>query len=152
MPNLPFFRMQVRGIQKIQRANMQLLETANPRGGLGVAVKEATQMLQRYATVITHRVTGTLAASHLADFGSGGVFTTFTNIPVKSRAIGRIYINPNVRNPISGEKPSIYGIVEHEKGGSHAFYKRTYEERGPAALVRANQILQSRLPKGGGRV
>lgn len=140
---------QIQGYWELQRARVQLLEAINPQGGLGQAVKEAALLLHRYAVDITHRHTGTLAASHMIDFASGGLETNRYHIRFKSSAAALIYINPLTVNPYSGERPSEYGLLEHARGGSHAFYKRTYEEMGPWALTLAHNIIWGRLPKGG---
>lgn len=139
----------VLGLQELQAANAKLMEAVSPQGGLGEAVKQATLLLHRYAVRITHRVTGTLAASHMMDFASGGVQTYWRGIRFKSMATGVIYINPMAINPVSGEKPENYGPVEHARGGSHAFYARTLQEAGPVAGNLAVAIIQSRLPRGG---
>jgi hypothetical protein len=49
---------------------------------------------------------------------------------IKEReATGRIYIDPTAVNP-RGQRPEEYGVYEHARGGSHAFYERTIKERG----------------------
>lgn len=140
---------QIRGYYELQRARVQLLEAISPRGGLGEAVKQATLFLHRYAVSITDKVTGTLAFSHLVDFASGGVETSRYKLRIRDSAAGLIYINPLSINPFTGEKPSEYGLTEHRRGGRHAFYRRTYEEAGPFALLIAHNIIYGRLPRGG---
>ena len=140
---------QIRGYWQLQAARVQLLEAISPRGGLGEAVKQATLFLHSYAVSITHVVSGTLASSHFIDFAGGGVETSRYKIRIRNSAAGLIYINPLTINPFTGDKPSVYGLVEHRKGGSHAFYRRTYEEAGPFALLIAHNVIWGRLPRGG---
>lgn len=139
---------QIRGLEELQAANIKLLEAINPKGGLAIGVKVATQDLHKYAIGITHVHTGALRASHIADFASGGVQTYRYGIPIVDRAAGRIYIDPAARNPVTGEAPAEYGPVEHARGGSHAFYQRTVSERGSAAAYLAVAEIQKRLPRG----
>lgn len=140
---------QIRGYQQIQRARVQLLEAISPKGGLGEAVKQAALFLHKYAVNITPVVTGTLQASHMIDFASGGVDTNRYQIRIKSSAAALIYINPLTINPYTGDKPSEYGPVVHRRGGHRAFYRRTHEEAGPFALTIAHNIIYGRLPRGG---
>ena len=140
---------QIRGYYEIQRARVQLLEAISPQGGLGEAVKQATLFLHEYAVHITPVVTGTLQSSHMIDFAAGGVSTYRYNIRIRNSAAGIIYINPLTVNPFTGDKPSEYGLVVHRRGGSRAFYRRTYEEAGPFALLIAHNIIWGRLPRGG---
>lgn len=138
----------VAGIEAAQAAQFQLLAAVNPRGGLGRAVKVATEFVRDYAVAITHVQTGTLRASHRADFASGRLLTTFAAITIREEAMGRIYIDPSVRNPVTGQLPSEYGFAEHSKGGSHAFYYRAHQEAGPTALALAHNVMMTELPKG----
>ncbi len=147
MPS-PFLHARVRGYQALQRANMQLMDAISPSGGLGEAVKQATIFLHRYAVSITHKITGTLASSHLMDFSSGGLETHWKGIRFRSNAIGVIHISPLTRNPVSGERPVEYGPKEHRRGGSHSFYKRTMDERAVHAQALAHSVIWGRLPKG----
>ena len=142
-------KFRLRGLERLQAANLRLMRAINPRGGLGKGVKVATLHLHKYAVAITHVQTGTLKRSHIMDFGSGGVQTYRFGIPIVGKAVGRIYINPSARNPVTGQRPYKYGTVEHAKRGSHAFYKRTVDERGKAAGARALAEVWHELPKGG---
>lgn len=140
-------KIRLSGLEKLQRANQQILEAVDTKIGMHEAVKQATIMLQRYAIGITHVRTGTLKRSHTMDFGAGGVQSYRFGIPIVDKAVGRIYIDPNAVNPVTKERPSEYGLVEHAKGGSHAFYKRTVEEAGPTAQKAAIGIIQGMLPR-----
>jgi hypothetical protein len=142
-------RFRLRGLERLQAANLKLLKAISPRGGLGKGVKAATLHLHKYAIAITHVQTGTLKRSHIMDFASGGVQTYRFGIPIVSKAVGRIYISPAARNPVTGQRPAEYGLVEHSKRGSHAFYKRTVDEQGKAAGALALVEIWSMLPRRG---
>lgn len=111
-------KMTIKGIQEAQRANTRAIAAVQTKGGLGRAVRHGMVQAQRYAVAITHVDTGALKASHRMAFTDRG-----------GMARGRIFIDPSSVNP-RGQKPSVYGPVEHERGGGHAFYARTLDERG----------------------
>lgn len=136
---------QVIGYQEVQQAMRKVLETVDADGGLGDAVRGATLLLHAYAERITHRWTGTLAASHSLQYSKGGVETS-RGIRFKTHVMGRIYIHPFNRSPLTGELAAEYGPKEHRRGGTHAFYKRTHAEAGPVALAQADLLLRGRLP------
>lgn len=105
----------IRGIQEAQQANLELIASLKPGGALGRAIQYGTIEIHRYAVAITHVKTGALRASHRIEL---------------SGLRGRVYIDPATVNPRTGQKPSLYGVTEHRRGGSHAFYERTYHEAG----------------------
>lgn len=68
------------------------------------------------ARPITHVITGALRGSHT---------------PYQRRAlVWDVTPNPATINPF-GFYPAKYGPIEHARGGSHAFYERTLNERFP---------------------
>ena len=142
----------LRGLEKLQAANAKLLAGISPSKGLAEGVKVATQLLHRYAINITHVRTGTLKRSHIADYASGGVQTFRFGFPIVDKAVGRIFINPAARNPVTRQMPVDYGPKEHRRGGSHAFYKRAVDEHGKFAAGVAIRKIQSGLPKGRGEL
>lgn len=72
-----------------------------------------------YAAEISPFWTGALSSSHIVtDLGE----THF------------VHINPDVRNPVTGDPPAEYGIEQHAMGGWRAFYDRTLSELGPEML------------------
>lgn len=147
---MSFLKVDVVGLQRLQAAHLQMMIAINPKGGLGKAVKEATLLLFRYSVTITHVLTGSLQASHTTNFGAGSLVTSrFFGGTIRNEAVGHITINPRSRNPVTGEKPVEYGPVEHDKGGSHAFYERTVRESGSAALTMAHRVMMGALPRGG---
>lgn len=116
-------RMGIEGIQAAQAHNLRMLAALQPRGTMDKIVYMAAIELHRYAVSITHVDTGALRASHRILIEAG-------------RARGQISIDPSSVNP-RGQRPYEYGPLEHARGGSHAFYKRTVDERGKAVLKQA---------------
>lgn len=109
--------MTIEGIQELQAANERMIAALKPAGVLGEAVRYGTTEGHRYAVAITHVDTGALRGSHrMLIEGSGDR--------------GRVFIDPGTRNPRTGQRPADYGVEEHERGGSHAFYARTESEAG----------------------
>lgn len=121
----------IKGIQKVQAANVKAIAALKPKGALGRAIQWATAEAHRYAVYITHVDTGSLKASH--------------RMTVKSSR-GRVYIDRTATNPRSKQKPAIYGQYEEERGGAHAFYTRTINERGDYITSRAIKIIQGAMP------
>lgn len=123
----------ISGLQHAQYANLALIAACEAGGALGRAVRYAALEAQRYAAAITHVDTGTLKASHHIASKNGGL-----------RAV--VYVDPSARNPRTGERPSIYGEYEEFRGGSHAFYRRTVDERGYAIARAAADGFMRQLP------
>lgn len=125
----------IAGIQAAQAANLQLIAAVQAREGsaLGRTVLYAASDLHRYAVAITHVDTGALRASQRIRPGPG--------------ARAEIYIDPSSRNPRTGEAPARYGPAEHARGGSHAFYARTFYERIPDLAPRAAAYFFGQLPR-----
>lgn len=142
----------IRGLEKLQAANRKLLDGINPKLGLYEGVKVATQILHNYAIKITHVQTGTLKRSHVVDYAAGGVQTFRVGFPIMDKAVGRIYISSSARNPVTHQMPVDYGPKEHRRGGSHAFYKRTVDERGKYAAGVAIRRIESGLPRARGQL
>ena len=112
------WKLTLKGLEAAQDVNKRRIGALQPSSDLGRAVQYAVLELQRYAKSITHIDTSALQASHL-----GEVYGTR----------GRIYINPSAINP-RGQRPETYGPYEQARGGSHAFYDRTVDERGPGVI------------------
>lgn len=131
----------ITGIQEAQAANAQAIAAASPHGGLGRAVRGATVEAHRYAVSITHVGRywrgrrwiggGSLRASHRMKV---------------SDAEGRIFIDPTTVNPVTRQRPSVYGKYEHRRGYPHNFYERTVNERGQTIASRALREVESELP------
>ena len=123
----------ISGIIEAQKAVLKAVAAVEPRGGLGRAIQFATVAAHRSAVIKTHVITGALRASHLIDFDA-------------VRPGGDIYINPDARNPRTGQRTAVYGPIEHARGGSHAFYQRVIDEEGETIGRQAIQLIQSELP------
>ena len=124
--------MTIEGIQEAQQRNQRMIAELKPAGALGRAVQYATGTLQRHAIGITHVDTGSLRASH--------------RMRIEGTR-GTIFIDPSSTNPRSGSKPAIYGLHEHARGGSHAFYARTVAEAGPQTMKQAADMVHVALER-----
>jgi len=121
----------LRGLQEAQQENLRMVRAVSPSGGMGRAVQYLAESAHRFAVSVTHVDTGALRASHrLAQEGA-------------SR--WRLYLDPNARNPRSGARTSVYGPIEHDRGGEHEFYERTIEA-GPDMVDRALVYVMRDLP------
>lgn len=118
----------IKGLQEVQAAMNKQIAALKPTSNFGKAVKRVTIALQRYAISITHVWPfkgGALRASHRMYLAESGLE-------------GKIYIDPGAMNP-RGQRPSIYGPFEEARGGEHAFYRRTVEERGQEEAAKATK-------------
>lgn len=109
-------RITITGLQQMQSRNDRRIARLRSSSDLGKAIQGATAEAHRYAVAVTHVDTGSLRASHRMEVNG---------------LHGRVYLAPEAINPRSRQKTSVYGYYEHERGGSHAFYERTVNERGP---------------------
>lgn len=108
----------IAGLQEAQARNLRRIAGFQPSGKLGQVVKDATLAMLRFVISITHvwiYKGGGLRSSHIADL---------------SGLHGKIFISPGAVNP-RGQMPAVYGVYEHARGGSHAFYARGIIEYGP---------------------
>jgi len=133
----PKIAVDIHGIQALQTANVKMIHALKPSNALGRAVRWATTAVHRYVVRITHVDTSALRRSHQMSYRES-----------HNKARGIVDINPYTRNPKHGIPPRKYGPVEHQRGGSHAFYERTYYEAGPRIIKRAGTILARSLPRG----
>ena len=145
----------IENIQELQARNQQRYAALHPSGALGEAVKVTAAELQRYAISVTHvgryiqtrsgrwryarpheagRGGGALRASHRIDYSETGGKPTAT-----------INLGAGAVNPLTGQKPSVYGVYEHRRGNEHASYARAVRERGAEALARGSAVLRRGL-------
>ena len=114
-------------IQRFTRVYTEAVYKLRPDNLMGRLVKRLIVRSHAHAVKITHVDTSALKNSHLME------------LDLKTKeAYGRIYISRNTRNPIHGEPPYQYGVEEHDRGGSHAFYQRTFQEK---TVVDGKQLL-----------
>ena len=101
----------ITGLKEAQRDNQRRIN-ALQGDVIGRGVRTGTIAAHRFAVASTHVDTGALQASHRMEYrqGWGGIQ-------------GKVFIDPNARNPRSRALTSQYGVVEHNRGGSHAFYE-----------------------------
>jgi hypothetical protein len=121
----------IEGLQEAQDANLRAIAALQPSGAMGQALRLVLVTAQRYAVTITHVDTGALRASHRMEI-------TDTR--------GTIYIDPSARNPRSGKLVREYARKEENRGGTHAFYRRTVNEIGDRALRDATAGIVRALP------
>lgn len=93
------------------------------RGMFKEEIQDDLESSRRYAAAITHRETGKLGDSHIWEYDS-------------HRMKGQLFINPRIvfATGWTLRWPRIYGVYEHARGGSHAFYARTIAEHIPTIL------------------
>lgn len=115
----------IEGLQKAQQQNQRRIAALKPAGAFGEAIRWATTELERYAIAATHVDTGALKSSHMMEVHG---------------LRGRIFLSPGAVNP-KGQRPAVYGVYEHERGGSHAFYERTVDDHGPHVMQRAVRMV-----------
>lgn len=120
----------VQGMQEAQAALRQVERAAKAGGPLERVVGYAATRLHRYAVGITHVDSGELKGAHRVRMAG-------------TRA--EIYIAPDAAND-HGQRPAEYGVYEHERGGDHAFYRRTVDEMGQQTLNDAAAMLRRYLP------
>jgi hypothetical protein len=124
----------ITGLQEAQQANLRLIAAMKPGGRLAGAVQYGAIEAHRYATAITHVWIyrgGALKASHRIKW-NGGLEATVS--------IDESAVNPR------GQRPAIYGPYEHRRGGEHAFYQRTVDERGATISKNMRDYFLKGLP------
>ncbi len=124
----------ITGLQEAQQANLRLIAAMKPGGRLAGAVQYGAIEAHRYAAAITHVWIyrgGALKASHRIRW-NGGLEAT-------------VDIDPSAVNPRKG-RPAIYGFWEHRRGGEHAFYQRTVDERGATISKNMRDYFLKGLP------
>lgn len=118
----------IKGIQELQAYNIRAIAALQPDGATGRAIQHGTAALHRYATIYTHVITGSLRGSHRMAIEAKGMR-------------GVVFIDPKTVNPRTRQKPSDYGITEHERGGSHAFYQQAVDDYGGPVLKEMGDII-----------
>lgn len=116
--------------QRTQDAMTQAVEALRPRGKMAEGVKAMTLYLHRRAVQNTHVDTSALRRSI---------------VPRVRGLYGEIYINPVATNP-RGQRPAVYGIYEHRRGGSHAFFGNTVAQDGEKAAQAGIRVVVEGLP------
>lgn len=117
----------IEGLQALQAENNRMLARLQ---NVDPLVQLVAADLARYAVTITHVDTGALHASH--------------RVQVVARNRAEIYLDPGATNKF-GQRTAVYGAIEHARGGAHAFYARTVQERAEAAYEHARRWLEANL-------
>lgn len=120
----------IEGIREAQQAVLRAAEAGKPSGAMGAAIKDVTLAAQRYAVAKTHVDTGALRASHVVKVANNR---------------GEVFLNPSARRS-DGRRPAEYGVYEHQRGGSHAFYERVIREDGNSLAKTADRAFRRFLP------
>ena len=120
-------------IQRAQAANNRIISELKPRNAYGEVLKNILTGTQSYAQKITHVDTGGLKASHRIKIS-------------RSQLRGEVFLDPGASRS-DGGRPAQYGFFEHERGGTHAFYRRTVKEAGNRLGRQAIATLIKKFPR-----
>lgn len=106
----------VTGFYKLQKILTELSSDGYYRGIFRDYISTLLSGARSYARIVTHKETGMLASAHEWEYDSHAMK-------------GSLYISGRVVYATGSTLrwPRIYGVYEHARGGSHAFYQRTYE-------------------------
>lgn len=130
--------MSIRGIQKVQQANLQMIRAMKPSGALGRAIQYAGLAMHRHVVPSTPHEYGALRAAHQVE-----------NKPLQAR----IYIDPGARAPRRNARPAVYGARLHGHGmipglrsGIRAFYAYSVQTYGAKVAKGAIREFKRELP------
>jgi hypothetical protein len=115
----------VSGYDRVARLARELAGGQKYRGYIRDAIVGALQDLTNYAKSIAHKETGLLASAISYEYNT-------------SSMVGRLFISPRYVRA-SGNRLHfawIYGSFEHARGGEHAFFERTMNERSAFSVAR----------------
>lgn len=129
---MAFMQVSISGLQEAQSRNLRRIALLQPGNLPGRLAQYMAVQAHSYTVEITHVETGSLRASHMIDENLGA-------------GTASIYIDPSAVNPETGERPAVYGVEEHERGGDHAFYRRVVTERGRVILDNALKLAKEEL-------
>jgi hypothetical protein len=138
----------ITGIQDVMERNVRRIASMQPGGAAEIAVREAVILLHRYAVQITHvgrykkSKSGTYVWAKPPEAARGGGSLKSSHRMDVNGLEGKVYIDPGSVNPLTKQKPAIYGIYENARGGQHAFYDRTVDEIGDQVSARAQAMIK----------
>jgi len=101
---------QIRGWNKAVFENLKFIHELRPSNRIGKGVLAAVKLVHRMAVANTHVDTSALKHSHRIDFGYSS-----------NQAEGNVYVS-DVTNPKHALSTLLYGPIEDDRGGDHAFY------------------------------
>lgn len=110
-----FFHIKVQNLGEVTRAFTTFERNVKPSGRLGTMVNQIVTSSYRFANQITHVMTGTLKGAQSYNIKRGF-----------SQVEGKIFINRVDINPLNHAPAYKYALVEHDRGGTHAFYYQTF--------------------------
>lgn len=73
-----------------------------------------------------------LYAGEIAPFWTGALASSPITKQTEENTI--VFLNPQVTNPLTGDRPADYGVEIHAMGGQRAFFNRAVAEEGPRLL------------------
>ena len=126
-------RIGIEGLQEVQAAMMRIAARLLSGDGIAAAVGRVTLALHRVAVANTHvgryvqTRTGRYrwAPPNTPGARGGGALRASQMVEMPTdheRPVGRVLLNPSTINPYTGQRPAVYGLYEHQRGGEHAFY------------------------------
>lgn len=99
------------GYSSARKAVERLTNHEYYRGSIRKMVVAMLEVAKMYAEGVTHKMTGTLSRAHRIQYNSHTMY-------------GHLFLAEEVSK--DGVSAAEYGIYEHMRGGSHAFYERTF--------------------------
>jgi len=139
----------ITSIQALLAANLKRIAELQPDGAFGQIIKQATIDIHRKASANTHigryvqSKSGRYRSARPGEAGiGGGALRASHRISVEGLQ-GTVFIDDSTTNPLTGQRPSIYGIYEEGRGGEHSFYRRTVLQDGAEIVRRAGEGLAS---------
>jgi len=106
-------KLELKGIKEAQQRNVKMIRALQPQSAFGRLVRDVLENLFRFLRTVVHVRTGSLKAAQRMQWQGG--------------LRGEIFTDPMVTNPVSGQRPAIYGVFENARGGDHAFIDRTVQ-------------------------
>lgn len=103
-----------RGWNQAIAENLTFINSLKPSSRIGKGVLAALKLVHRMAVANTHIDTAALKMSHRIDFG-------YTS----REAEGNVYVS-DITNPKHHLSTLLYGPIEDDRGGDHAFYGLIY--------------------------
>lgn len=133
---------------KAQEAVALLNDGEYYRGLMKETIEGILEDLTNYAESITHVETGTLAGAHMWEYDSHKMQGRIFIDPTRAKYEGPAVIwNVGIMTVSRVQYAAQYGFFEHERGGEHAFYERTYKERAPEVMFAGLRGIVFELPR-----
>lgn len=118
---------EIEGLRETQARMERLLEEISAQGGLEAIIAKGTLRAHRYAVGVTHFISGRLRNSHF---------------PQVTATANQVYgtVGTNVA----------YAMIEHNRGGDHAFYERTVNEDGAGIVAMMENDIAAAVQRANG--